>query len=89
MSDKKFKVGDRVKIINCSSIESYELNKIGVVINVEKWDVYRNYVVDMGRARRPDDPEDGETCWWLQENMIELVTKPNQQLEFAFMQTDS
>lgn len=79
MSDKEFKIGDRVKIINASSIEPYELNKVGIISNK----VGSSYVVDMGRPRREREPE--ETCWWLQEGMIELADQPNTQLLFNFM----
>jgi len=86
MSNKKFKVGDRVKIIDCSSIESYELNKVGIIVEVEEFsDGWFSYVVDMGRPRRPNEISDNETRWWLREGMIELVNKPNVQLLFNFM----
>lgn len=85
MNDEKFKVGDRVKIINCFSIEPYELNKIGVVIEVriDSWGGRATYVVDMGRPRREREPEN--TCWYLHESKIGLVSQPNTQLLFNFM----
>ena len=78
MNNRKLKVGDRVRIINCSAIESYELNKIGTIVGIPG----SSHIVDMGRPRRPGDDE---TCWWLQEGMIELISKPNTQLLFEFM----
>ena len=84
MSNRKFKVGDRVKIIDASMIESYELNKIGTIVGIPG----SSHIVDMDRPRRPNVDEDNETCWWLQESMIELVSKPNEQLVFDFMQED-
>lgn len=82
MNNKKFKVGDRVKIINCAHIESYELNKIGIVVKVRNRD-FGTYVVDMGRPRREEEPE--ETCWYLRESAIELANQLNEQLLFNFM----
>lgn len=81
MNSKKFKIGDKVKIINCSSIEPYELNKTGIIVRIDSYD--DNYIVDMGRPRREREPE--ITCWWLNEKYIELVSKPNEQLLFVFM----
>ena len=84
MSNKKFKVGDRVRIINCCSIEPYELNKIGTIVGINDdnpdWIIC---VVDMGRPRRNEEPN--ETCWWLKDTKIELASKPNEQLLFSFM----
>lgn len=85
MSNRKFKVGDRVRIINTSMIEDYELNKIGTLVKVPINDYNSTYVVDMGRPRRPSVNGDNETCWWLQASMIELANKPNTQLLFEFM----
>jgi len=87
MNNITFKTGDRVRIINCSSIEPYELNKIGVIVDIDAYDgdEYVSYVVDMGRPRRPGSMEDTETRWWLQGDMIELIGKPNEQLLFDFM----
>lgn len=84
MNSKKFKIGDKVKIINASSVEFCELNKVGTVVNMEDYDTGSlTYVVDMGRPRRETEPK--ETCWWLNEKYIELVSKPNEQLLFVFM----
>ncbi len=83
MNNKKFKVGDRVRIIDCASIESYELNKIGILVKIRDNfgdGLYNTYVVDMGRPRRLDA---NETCWYLHKEHIELVK--GQQLEFDFM----
>jgi len=86
MNNKKFKVGDRVRIINCSFIEPYELNKIGTVVHIRIYDdEWITYIVDMGRPRRPNNLCGDETCWYLKERMIELVNKPNEQLVFGFM----
>lgn len=81
MDNRKFKVGDKVRIINASSIEPYELNEVGIISGRTR----STYVVDMGRLRRPGCSEDSETCWWLQEKHIELASKPNEQLLFSFM----
>ena len=81
MKSKKLKVGDSVRIIDCSAIESYELNKIGIIVGIPG----SSHIVDMGRPRRQNVDADNETCWWLQESMIELVNKPNTQLLFDFM----
>ena len=84
MSNRKLKVGDRVKIINAFMTEPYELNKIGVIVNTQGYDAGSlTYVVDMGRPRRKCEPT--LTCWYLQERNIELVNKPNTQLLFDFM----
>ena len=83
MISTTFKVGDRVRIINCSMIEPYELNKIGIIIEVRNNECWITYVVDMGRPRREREP--GCTCWYLRENAIELASKPNEQLLFSFM----
>jgi len=84
MSNKKFKIGDRVKIINCCSIEPYELNKIGTIVQTQDYDTDSlTYVVDMGRPRRLREPT--ITCWYLSESAIELVSKLNEQLLFEFM----
>jgi len=84
MSNKKFKIGDRVKIINCCSIEPYELNKIGTIVQTQDYDTNSlTYVVDMGRPRREREPK--ESCWWLGGEDIELVSELNQQLLFEFM----
>jgi len=85
MVNTTFKVGDRVRIIDCRSIEPYELNKIGIIVRTDAWNEQITYVVDMGRPRRPNNSGDNETCWWLRESMIELVNKPNEQLIFDFM----
>jgi len=81
MNSKKFKIGDRVRIIDCSAIEPYELNKTGTIVGISG----SSHIVDMGRPRRLEYSEDNETCWWLQRSMIELVSKPNTQLLFSFM----
>jgi len=84
MNYKKFKVGDRVRIINCSSIEPYELNAIGVIVGINNENPdWITCIVDMGRPRRPG--EQNETRWWLRDDKIELVGKPNAQLLFDFM----
>jgi len=80
MNNKKFKIGDNVRIIKCSTIESYELNKIGTIVDICG---RTTYIVNMGRPRRKKEPN--EFCWWLQGNMIELASKPNEQLLFEFM----
>ena len=86
MGNTTFKIGDKVRIIDCSSIEPYELNEIGVIVRTVDYDTGRlTYVVDMGRPRRPDAQWDDQACWWLQEKDIELVSKPNTQLLFDFM----
>lgn len=86
MNNTKFKVGDKVRIIDCSIIEPYEINKIGTIVKIN--DIYDDnsyidYVVDMGRPRRAREPD--ETCWWLRERHIELVSKQKGQLLFNFM----
>ena len=84
MNNKKFKVGDKVRIIDCSAIEFYELNKIGIITSVRGRDErYISYAVDMGRPRRLNEPD--KTCWYLSSRYIELVIKKNQQLLFSFM----
>jgi len=85
MNNMAFKIGDRVRIINCSSIEPYELNKKGTIVDIDIYDggEHVSYVVDMGRPRRDREPK--ETRWWLQAKMIELASKPNEQLLFEFM----
>jgi len=90
MNNEKFKIGDNVRIIDCSAIEAYELNKIGTIVDIRnnEWDNFTSYVVDMGRPRRPGNneiDEDTETCWYLQKHHIELARKPNEQLLFDFM----
>lgn len=84
MNNTKFKKGDRVKIIDVSSIERCELNKIGTIVRIVGDLPYDpTYIVDMGRPRRKDEPN--ETCWWLKGGMLELIYKPNAQLLFHFM----
>lgn len=84
MIDKKFKVGDKVRIIDCRSIEPYELNKIGTIVEINDDNPgWITFVVDMGRPRR--SPDDGETRWWLRDKKIELASRPNEQLLFDFM----
>lgn len=91
MYKPKFKIGDRVKIIDASSIESCELNKIGIIKEIRfhdddwDWDCEEDitYIVDMGRPRREREPEN--TCWYLRERHIELAVQPNEQLLFKFM----
>lgn len=88
MNDKKFKVGDKVRIIDCRLIEPYELNKIGTIVKLNDYcgdGSNIGYVVDMGRPRRPNDECDNDTCWWVHKEHIELASRPNQQLEFEFM----
>ncbi len=86
MNNTTFKIGDRVRIINTSSIEPYELNKIGIIVETQDYNSdYCTYIVDMGRPRRPGSEEDTETCWWLNGKYIELASKPNEQLLFNFM----
>lgn len=84
MANTIFKIGNRVKIINASSIESYELNEIGTIVSINDDDPdWITCVVDMGRPRRECEPD--LTCWYLRDNAIELVSKPNEQLLFNFM----
>ena len=84
MSNATFKIGDKVRIINCRSIEPYELNEIGTIVDIQDYDTGSlTYVVDMGRPRRARDPK--LTCWYLRYSAIELVSKPNEQLVFDFM----
>ena len=79
-----FKIGNRVKIIDCSSIEPYELNAIGVIKAIRNLGSGSYiYIVDMGRPRRPEEPD--RTCWNLSYKHIELINKPNTQLLFEFM----
>ena len=87
MKNRKFKIGDNVRIIDCCFIEPYELNAIGIIVDIDIYDDggCGSHVVDMGRPRRPGNREDTETCWWLHASMIELVSKPNEQLLFNFM----
>ena len=94
MNNEKFKdakrtnfvVGDRVRIIDARSIESYELNKIGTIveINIRNDGEWGTHVVDMGRPRRPSCLEDNETRWWLNKRVLELVNQPGEQLLFDF-----
>ena len=89
MSKRKFKIGDRVRIIDARSIEPCELNKIGIIVKIQYYaSEWTTYVVDMGRPRRPGSDWDSvtETCWYLQAEYIELVSKPNEQLLFSFME---
>lgn len=84
MVNTTFKVGDRVRIINCSSIEPYELNKIGTIVRINDDNPdWITCIVDMGRPRRSYELD--ETCWWLRDSKIELVHNPNEQLVFDFM----
>ena len=80
-----FKVGDKVKIINTRGIEPYEMGKAGRIKRLAH--IYDNgnctVVVDMGRRRRPNDPE---TCWWIPESCLELAIKKGEQLLFSFME---
>jgi hypothetical protein len=86
MSNTVFKIGDRVRIINASAIESCELNKIGTIVAMQDSDPkWITYVVDMGRPRREREPT--LFCWHLSEGAIELARKPNEQLLFPFMET--
>ena len=49
MISTTFKVGDRVRIIDCSSIEPYELNAIGVIVGIINDNPdWITCVVDMG-----------------------------------------
>lgn len=85
MNNKKFKIGDKVRIIKCDNgVEPYELNKIGIIVNpnIKGGLMGDDYIMDMGRPRRVDEPE---TCWWVKEHMIELATKRGRQLLFDFM----
>ncbi len=80
----KFKVGDRVRIINASGIERSELNEIGVIVASRSFgDEGNTYTVDMGKPRRKEEP--AETCWFLEANKLELVCQLNKQLLFNFM----
>jgi len=85
MDNIKFKIGDKVKIIDCSSgVASCELNKIGTIMSMTTSRTGCNtYVVDMGRPRRLNELD--KTCWWVREDRIELSIKPNEQLSFSFM----
>ena len=86
MADTIFKIGDRVRIIDCRGIEAYELNKTGTIVDIDDYNVdWITCVVDMGRRRRPNDPEDRDTCWWLRDTRIELASQPGEQLLFEFM----
>lgn len=87
MSNKKFRTGDKVRIIDTRTIEDYELNKVGTIVDIYYTDECGmvTYVVDMGRPRRPNFSYDNETCWWLRESRIELVSESNTQLLFDFM----
>jgi len=68
MKNIAFKIGDKVKIIDCCSIEPYELNKVGTIVKIrDEWG-HKTFVVDMGRPRRSHEPD--ITCWWLGRNAI-------------------
>ncbi len=81
----KYKIGDKVRIIKTWGIGPYEMGKIGTI--KEHSHTYDNgectVVVDMGRPRRVGRKQ---TCWWLNEDYLELAVKPGQQLLFAFME---
>jgi len=75
------KVGDRVKIIDTSWIEDYELGEIGIIVKI-RGATNPEIEVNMGRLRRPK-VSDGQNkcCWFLRKEHLELV-KLNKQLHF-------
>jgi len=87
MKNIKLKVGDKVKIINTSMIEDYELGKVGTIIEIRTYEFDSvTYTVDIGRPRRPNCLGDNETCWYVHNSHIELVNETGQLL-FPFMRT--
>ena len=83
MDNRKFKIGDTVRIIDTSTIPDCELNKVGIIVNIERYSKLTTYTVDIGMPRRPNEPN--ETCWWLSGNCIELFPAKYEQLLFEFM----
>ena len=81
----KYKIGDKVKIINTRGIEPSEMGQMGRIKRFAF--AYNNdnniVVVDMGRGRRKRGPQ---TCWWINEKCLELAFKKGQQLLFSFME---
>ncbi len=76
MSSNKFKVGDRVRVLSTFAF-SLEMNgNVGII----KSPAYASHtwIVDMGKPRRVDEPN--ETCWWVSEDMLELVSKKGEQM---------
>ena len=65
----KFKVGDKVKVVDNNYIsqytESVKVGNIGTVINIKRGGV-ENYQVDFKET-------DDKYCWWFTDNCIELV----------------
>ena len=65
----KFKVGDKVKVVNSDYISDYtddvKVGDIGTIINIKGGSV-ENYQVDFKET-------DDKYCWWFTDDCIELV----------------
>lgn len=90
MSKNKYKVNDKVIIVKSKyGVPKFEVGHIGIIEvssdNIASRDLLfgHDYIINMGRPRRPDEHD----CflWWVDEDMIELVVLPNEQLLFEFM----
>ena len=79
----KYKVGDRVRIIDARMIEHSELGKVGKVVEINVYgddDYDPTIIIDMGRQRRPHDDDDTSTRWWIRGSMVEKINEIGKQL---------
>lgn len=82
----KFKIGDRVKMNENSGIEG----KIGYIVAIDGEDVHVPYLVEVpgwhgghGGGIR----EDSDSCWWVNEDGIDLLESKSEQVGTAEVPT--
>ena len=66
MSDYKFKIGDKVKILKMDEWSNedmvYDIGRIGIIVDCSDYEGVNGYFIDSG-----------DKCFWYMENSLELV----------------
>lgn len=83
----KFKIGDRVRMNENSAIE----DKIGYIVAIDGEDVRVPYLVEVPGWHGGHDGggirEDSDSCWWVNEDGIDLLESKSEQVGTAEVPT--
>lgn len=71
--EKKFKIGDRVRIIKSYEDEQYNVGYIGTICNGMSDDSSIDYEIVFGTIRgKKSDPLDYQSQWWARQELLEI-----------------